>query len=422
MPSHPSRPLRPVLICALVALAAALGYWLGARSPRASAAASAPAPAHTNAPDAATGTPRTALSASNDPASSAAAATRSAKPEGAAFYQQMLAALNEPISTERWLMLASVLQGLSPDNWRSAFQALDDERRLHGKEHGDARSFLVRRAGEVVGVAAIAYLLEQKDRSAVGSALTGWASKEPTAALEWLAKQSERDRATFAGAAIRGLSLAEPDLAIAYLEQTPLAERARYTPNLLATIERTAGLEQTQRLVDGMIDRARAAGTLDARYLTDVFRDLAEIKVRRAHVTGNVDAGIAWIDQHIGQPYVNYEAVRNSVGQLTRSDPLKALAWIDSVNTRATFPASITPVGYGTLLSTWISQAGPETVGRWLQSNPQHVAYDRMAAYYSDMAGPKNAQLAGQVAAAMKDPAARSATLAKVQRTTPTKK
>lgn len=402
-------------LCTLIAAAAVAGYWLGAVPRRISPApstgtskdgvAQTPAPVMPSVP----GTPQASESATNT------APDANRRPARAAMYQQMIAALNEPVSTERWMMLAGVLQGLSPENWRSAFQALDDERRLYGKEHPEARAFLVRRAGEVIGLAAITYLLEQKNRDAVASALTGWASKQPTEALKWLARQDEKERTQLTGHAIRGLSLTEPDLAISYLEQTPPAERRKYTPNLLATIERTAGIEQTQRLVDGMIERARSGGTLGEQYLTDVFRDLAEIKVRRAFVTGNVQAGIAWVDQHVGQPYVNYETVRNSAGQLAQFDPVKALTWIESVNTRAAFPSTISPVGYGTVLSTWVSQAGFEPVAQWLTNNPNHVAYDRMASYYADFALKQNPQIATQVAAAMKDPTVRAATLLKLQ-------
>jgi hypothetical protein len=113
---------------------------------------------------------------------------------------------------------------------------------------------------------------------------------------------------------------------------------------------------------------------------------------------------------------VNYQTVRNSAEQLAKYDPLKALDWIGSVNTRAVFPAQISPVGYGTVLSTWTSQAGLAPVGEWLKSNPNHVAYDRMAAYYADFAmQAQNPSLAMPVAAAMADPAQRTATVGKLQ-------
>jgi hypothetical protein len=345
-----------------------------------------------------------------------AAATVPGNPDRATIYQQMITALNEPISTERWMMLAGVLQGLSSDNWRSALEALDDERKLYGKEHSDARAFLVRRAGEVVGSDAIKYFLEKKDRDAVNSALTGWASKRPTEALAWLSKQTnESERAQFAGAAIRGLAMTEPDLAISFLEQAPAADRRKYTANLVPTIVRTAGIDQTQQLVDGMLATAKSGGRLEERYVTDVFRDFAEIKVRRAYVSGNVETAIAWLDQHVGQPYVNYETVRNSAEQLAKYDPFKALAWVGTVNARAVFPPSISPVGYGTILNAWTGTVGLEPVAQWLNNNANHVAYDRLAVHYSELAMQRNPDLASQVAAGIKDPTTRTATVGKVQ-------
>jgi hypothetical protein len=209
--------------------------------------------------------------------------------------------------------------------------------------------------------------------------------------------------------------MAEPDLAVSFLEEAPVGDRRKYTANLVPTIVRTAGIERAEALVDGMLERAKNAGTLKESYLTEVFRDLATIKVRRAYLTGNIEAGIAWVDQHVGQPYVNYETVRNAAQQLTNYDPVKAIGWIDSVNTRAVFPASISPVGYGTILYTWANQAGVEPLAQWLSSNPDHVAYDRMAVYYSDIAS-KNPKLATQVASGIKDVRTRTATLAKIQK------
>lgn len=415
MPSPSRNRVTWFAACALAIASFFIGYAVASKSRVDSARAKQP-------PDAAlrqnaVSSSSTAAARGQDAESKAAAPpATSATPSRATMHQQMIAALNEPISTERWLMLASVLQGLSADNWQGALQAFDDERRLYGKEHADARAFLVRRAGEVVGRDAIAYFLAQKDREAVTSALTGWASKRPTEALEWLAQQTNAgDRAQFTGAAIRGLAMTEPDLAISFLEQAPSADRRKYTANLVSTLVRTAGLEQTQRLVAGMIDRANSGGTLSERYMTDVFRDLAEITVRRAYVAGNVESAIAWVDQHVGQPYVNYETVRNSAGQLANHDPVQALAWLEKVNARATFPAEISPVGYGTVLYAWTGKVGLEPVGQWLAANPNHVAYDRLAMYFTEAALQRNPSLATPVAAAMKDPAARAAALTKIQ-------
>jgi hypothetical protein len=338
------------------------------------------------------------------------------KVDRAKIYQQMLTALNEPISTERWMLLAGVLQGLSASNWQGGLQALDDERKLHGRDHADARAFFVRRAGEVIGLDAVAYFLETKDAGAARSALTGWASKSPADALAWLARQSgETGSAPFVGDAIRGLALVEPDLAISFLESVPMADRKKYTPGLVSTVVRTAGVEQSQKLVDDMIARAQANGALGERYLADIFRDLTDIKSRRASLSANIDPAMAWLDQHIGQPYLDGEAVRNAAGQFANQDPLKTITWLDTVNARAKFPG-FTAVGYGYVFDTWTNKSGLEPAASWLSGNPTHPSYDRIASHYVDLAVSKDPGLATKFAGTIKDPAIRTSALAQIEK------
>ena len=333
-----------------------------------------------------------------------------------ALYQQTLKALNEPISTERWMRFASILQNLSPANWLGVLQALDDERKLHGRDHADARAFFVRRAGEVIGLDAVTYFLDAKETAAARSALTGWASKSPAEALNWLAKQSsETGHAVFVGDAIRGLALVEPDLAVSFLENVPIADRKKYTPDLVSTLVRSAGLEQAQKLVDDMITRAGAEGTLRESYLAQVFRDLAEIKAKRANISGNIEPTMDWLNQHVGQPYLDGFAMRNAAAQFANQDPLKTIAWLDDVNARAKFPP-FTAVGYGYVMDVWTSKAGLEPAAEWLSNNSTHPSYDRIASHYAGLAVAKDPNLADQVARSIKDPAIRTAALGQIQK------
>lgn len=351
---------------------------------------------------------------SNNAATEAAAPATADKNDPAKIHQQMIAALNEPISTERWLKLANILQGLSASNWQTIRQAFDDERKLHGRDHADARAFFVRRAGEVIGLEAVTYFLDTQDTNAARSALTGWASKSPADALAWLAKQSrEIGSAVFVGDAIRGLALAEPDLAISFLESVPVAERKKYTPDLVSMLVRSAGVEQAQKLVDDMITRASSAGTLNEPYLADVFRDLTDIKAKRANVSGSIEPTMDWLNQHIGQPYLDGYAVRDAAAQFANQDPMKTIAWLDSINARAKFPP-FTAVGYGYVMDVWTNKAGLEPAATWLTNNTGHPSYDRIASHYAELAVAKDPNLANQIAGSIKDPAIRTAALTQV--------
>ncbi|MDO8544775.1 MAG: hypothetical protein Q7S40_30395 [Opitutaceae bacterium] len=330
--------------------------------------------------------------------------------------RELLRALREPNLTERVLLIAAVMQKLSAENWQGMLEAFAEEKNLYGRQHGDVRLLLAQRAGEVVGLDALKYFLRSEDGEATRAALTGWAIKNPVAALEWLGKEaSPETRRQFIGAAIRGLALTEPDLAISELESIPIERRKNYTSRFVDSLVRSTGLDGTEALLGGMIKRATATNTLKDDYLANIFWDFAQLKIEQAYTTGDILGLANWLQAYVGQPYVNAAIVGAVVNRYARTDPLKAFQWLESYNRQNMAAGQANTVGYDFLMNAWTQKEGTEAVGRWLSQMTAHPHYDRIAQRYSGVVAAKDPASAMRWAATIKDPAIKSAAVNYIQ-------
>ena len=333
----------------------------------------------------------------------------------AAIKAAAIAAIRQPNLTDRFTQLAATLQDLSPENWRGVLEAFDEQRKLFGEANPEAWEFFVRRAGESVGRDAMDHFVQNGNIDAARSALTGWASKHPVEALNWLGKVADQQTNTaIAGAAMRGLAATEPDLALTLLEGMPLERRKHYTNDLVASIVRGAGIEQAEALVNGMISRATADGSAGDEYVTRMFKDFADLKVRNAVVRGDVSGAAEWVRSQVGQSYFDPGILRTAAEQMARTQPQETIAWLDSIYASSTLQQSLKPVGYGAAITPWVRKDGLSAVGSWLNSNQGHPQYDTMTAQYTALVLDKNPKEAMRVANTIKDPIIRSTTQQKI--------
>lgn len=351
--------------------------------------------AHASAPTAATGR-------------AGAADARPARLSGEALMpddirQQMAVVFRTPGLAEKIMQLATVLRHLSRDNWRGALQAFEDARR-QGEENPEAWAFFVRRAGEVIGKDVVTYFVGKDNLEAARSALTGWASTDPSAALLWIGKEADPETyRLIIGAAIRGLALTEPDLAVSAMEGIPIERRKNYVHDFVASVAQGAGLQQTEEIVNGILHRAATNGQAGDDYVKTIFADLADMKARRAALSGDT-AGLGdWVKSHLDQPYADVSIIRGTAEQLARVDGPRALGWLDSLLAAGVGADPRVPMGYGSVLAIWANKDGPVTVNRWLASNTNHPRYDYMVGQYAAYLAGSNAAEATRLAATIKD-------------------
>lgn len=331
-------------------------------------------------------------------------------------------ALQIPSVPEKYFALISILQRLTTDNWQEVLTAFVEERKLTGLAHSEAFELFARRAGEVVGKEAVSLFLGNRNISSANQALMGWASKSPAEALQWLGRAVDPDtRRSVLGGAIRGLALSEPDLAIRTLEGLPANERSRYTGELVTSMLRAVGIDQTQGLVENMITSATQAGTLRAGYLMDVFSDYALLRLRQSAANGTLPDTVHWLDRHVGQPYVDHKIIADVTARLAPQNPQETFRWLEGVNTTLLRAGDGSTAGYRVLLATWANKDGAPVVETWLHSQAAHPHYDHLAYHYAALLAGRDPQKAAHWADSIKNETVRKDALVLIQSKQPKK-
>ena len=359
---------------------------------------------------------RAAAAAQAAPAKTGSAAETARPPTAPGeLLAETKAALGHGKVPERYFSFVAILQKLSRDNWREVLQAFEEEQKRTGLVHPEVFEIFARHAGEVAGKDVVSYFLKKKWNGDANEAMIGWASKNPTEALQWLGREADADtrRRVMAGA-IRGLALTEPDLAVKVLEDQPANERNKYVDELVTSMLRPAGIDGVQRLVEGMIARAAEAGRLKEEYLKSVFTNFSAKRIGQAEANGTMAEVVDWLNPHIGQPYVDRRLVAETALRYARENPPETLRWLEKVNTTL-LPIENDTVGYRVTLDVWRAKAGAPVVETWLQAQAQsHPHYDWMAWQYAALVAGQDPNKAAKWANTIKDPAIKQKTLQEI--------
>lgn len=319
------------------------------------------------------------------------------------LFAETSAALRHGKVPERYFAFVAVLQKLTRDNWREVVQAFEEERKRTGLWHPEVFDIFARRAGEVAGEDAVSYFLKLGWGGDANEAMIGWASKSPVEALQWLGRDADVEtRRRVMGAAIRGLAFVEPDLAVKTLEDQPVKDRAEHADGIITSMLRSAGLDAVQRMVEGMIVRATAAGSLKDDYLRQIFADYSFKRIAQLDESSNVAEAVSWLNPHIGQPYVDRRVIAETAARFARQDPQEALRWLEAVNTTLLRAGEESTVGYRVVLDTWKAKQGAPAVETWLQTQTAHPHYDHIAWQYAALVVEQDANQALQWANTIK--------------------
>ncbi len=329
---------------------------------------------------------------------------------------EAVAALQHPNVTEKYFALMAVLQKLSAENWVEVDAAFGEARKGTGLSHPEAFDLFVRRAGEVAGREAVEFLLQRQNFASAGSALMGWASLSPAAALRWLGRDVDAEtRQRILGGAIRGLALSEPDLAIKMLEELPVKDRAGHAGELASSMVRAAGLDRAQAHIENMLTRANTAGIANERYLKQVFSDYAVLRIRQSSASGELPQAVEWLNRHIGQPHLDHQVIAEAAGRLAARNPQETFRWLEGVNAALLRAGSESTAGYRVLLDAWMVKEGQREVDAWLRGQAGHPHYDHLAWQYAALIASRDSASAATWAATIRDPAIRSNVLQLIQ-------
>lgn len=262
---------------------------------------------------------------------------------------------------------SSLIRQLTPENAEAAIKSLN----AHGGRMETARflPLLAFAWGQIDGAGALEKLKtdNREDGFAKFSAIGGWASKDPQAALAYIQELEKKDKADGGKGGrdaeatrwlkmglISGLGKVDAAAALNMVMSFPEDER-RNLIGVLTNQQMKLGVEQAAQWAAGLADEK-----LRSQALTSISREMARENPAKA---------AEWIAAHSGE-----EGMSDAVGGVAREwadkDPKSALAWV------MTLPAGEAQTeAMGDTFRSW-SRKDPEASSQYLNSMAAGPAKD----------------------------------------------
>lgn len=231
--------------------------------------------------------------------------------------QAVLNALKEPNPLKSNLLFAQLLAQLTPENVEVAMETL--------RENGDGRTMfqqmglLTYAFGAMDGEKAMEYAQGIEGRGSVftsASALSGWASKNPQAALAWLQGQEELDgmeKAMFARGLVNGLAQTNLDMATVYAGSMDDPEMQRQFFDVIAREQMKGGIEKAKAWLNGLSDDNAKTSALE--------------NIARQVVRDDPDQAVALALEYADKSY-GVRAIAEIADEIAERDPNESLALV----------------------------------------------------------------------------------------------
>ena len=237
----------------------------------------------------------------------------------------LILALKDPDPVKAMAAFTQLLGSLTAENAPAALKTIREN--TGGFESMRYLSLLGFAWGEKDGAAAMASLSEMNGRDAGmtrGTALAGWAAKDPEAAMKYLAdykaanpedsngRGGNREEAMMERGLVSALARNNPEMAMKYVMTLKEDERADYM-----------GVIADQKLHEGT-----AAASAWALSLTDEkMRSAALDTISRQFLRGDMTAATEWAASIASLPGSG-QAVGQIADAMARKDPAGAAAWV----------------------------------------------------------------------------------------------
>ena len=235
--------------------------------------------------------------------------------------EAILSALNEPNPLKANLLFAQLLAQLDPENIESAMDTLREN--ADGQAPFRNMGLLTYAFGAMDGEKAIEYAQGIEGRGSVfttSSALSGWASNDPQAAMAWLQSRENlegMEKAMFARGLVNGLAQTDLNMATEYALSVGDADMQRQFFDVIAREQMNKGIEAASAWANTLPDDAKS----DALY-----------NIARQFTRDDLDAAAKWASNYATEPYGNF-AVAEVADELSERDPLAAIDWLNSLPT-----------------------------------------------------------------------------------------
>jgi hypothetical protein len=174
-------------------------------------------------------------------------AIRKATPAGLASLTGHAAMMPDPIEARR--LVSECLLNMTAANWQDVVASFGNVTRTTGRDPAEDWKLALFRSGQVAGGEAMDFYLGEglKNRGTQAwQTLYGWGTKDPRAALAWLAKAEAEGHATaneHYSAVISGAALSQPEDALKLLGEIPSARRKGCAGNLVWNVVQNGGID-----------------------------------------------------------------------------------------------------------------------------------------------------------------------------------
>ncbi len=265
--------------------------------------------------------------------------------------------------------LCELLTQLSSENWRGAVDAFAVQTATEGRWQLEEWHLMIERVGEVAGADALGEAIRLGKASDIYRAqkiLTGFASAEPKAAVEWFHNQAPELRPQLLNSLLAGLGRSDASAAIALIFDQPQQIWEPGAAQIVEAATQTGGFRAGEEIFESIRGRADVPDPLKGKILYEL--------VQKKITTGSdVPKLLGWLE-----PYVEIlgpNAMKETLTYTAKADATKALAWVEVRAGRMQSPQ--VPLAYGIVGGNLQSQNPAEFAG-WLAANPDHPQRDQM--------------------------------------------
>lgn len=394
--------LRPSLLCLLSAVSASALTWLATRPGSPSPSNHTIRPTHTSLSASSPHNP----SPSARPSASTSSATSSSRPTSPPDAAAMPDLINQILATadplEQAEAFSALLRQLSPENAAAAWQALSSHQ---GSDASRFTSLFASQWGAIDGPGALKTLASSRNRDSVSAryhVMSGWASRDPDAALAHLnaaskatandpdpSNQNRRQLALLKSGIADGMARSNPDAATRWIATLDEKERAPLLASL-ASRQMNRGFASASQWADSISDPS--------------LRSAALASVAHRFAAESPESAAAWAASTASKPG-GQQAVGAVAREWTARDPEKAVAWISSLPEG---PAR--QEAWEDAMRSW-TRKDPEASSQHLQSMPPGPSRDAAVSSLSRTIARNDPTAAIAWANTIADPAARSESL-----------
>lgn len=312
----------------------------------------------------------------NSTDSNSSSASRTSDPfHNSEVRAQTFEMLREPDRMERARKLSNLLVAVTRENWRDVFEGFRRQAAVEGRIGDEEWDLMLRQIGRVAGGDALRFLESEKieEPHKILAVYSGWAESDPRAAKAWTGNNIHQVDSTLRSEAFyRGAASGNPEAALEIAFETPQTKRV-YEMIIEGAIQR-GGLKGADALV-----AAALAGKLPAQEKFGqagwLFRALVENHIKAARSANDPARVLGWLDAHLGQQYMDGEAVYHATHYAAEANPPSTIDWISERVDRMTEQHAWWCLRDAA--DAW-RKKDSDQFAEWVKANPDHPLLERI--------------------------------------------